>query len=370
MKKIKVLVVDDSALMRKIISDMINSQSNMEVIATARNGKDLIDKVDALTPDVITLDVEMPVMDGMEALKELQNKKNNIPVIVLSSFSKKSSELTMECLGNGAFDFLPKPSGAISLDIDKVKDDLITKINLAYKKCEFGCSQEDIKNHSKKLMEARKENKKEDKQTVFKNNIRNKKIEAVAIGASTGGPKALYEVITKLPKDLGVPVFVVQHMPATFTKAFAERLDRNSNLKVVEATEGEIIRENVVYIAPGGFHMEVNGNRISLNKEDPIWGVRPAVDKLFFSVAKVYKDKLLSIVLTGMGRDGAEGTVEVKKNGGITISEDEATCTIYGMPKATFETGKVDIVLPIQEISDAIIKIVKGSGEGYGFGKI
>ncbi|STA92969.1 protein-glutamate methylesterase CheB [Clostridium cochlearium] len=160
MKKIKVLVVDDSALMRKIISDMINSQSNMEVIATARNGKDLIDKVDALTPDVITLDVEMPVMDGMEALKELQNKKNNIPVIVLSSFSKKSSELTMECLGNGAFDFLPKPSGAISLDIDKVKDDLITKINLAYKKCEFGCSQEDIKNHSKKLMEARKENKK------------------------------------------------------------------------------------------------------------------------------------------------------------------------------------------------------------------
>jgi two-component system chemotaxis response regulator CheB len=159
-------------------------------------------------------------------------------------------------------------------------------------------------------------------------------------------------------------------MPATFTKAFAERLDRNSNLKVVEATEGEIIRENVVYIAPGGFHMEVNGNRISLNKEDPIWGVRPAVDKLFFSVAKVYKDKLLSIVLTGMGRDGAEGTVEVKKNGGITISEDEATCTIYGMPKATFETGKVDIVLPIQEISDAIIKIVKGSGEGYGFRKI
>ena len=160
MKKIKVLVVDDSALMRKIISDMINSQSNMEVIATARNGKDLIDKVDALTPDVITLDVEMPVMDGMEALKELQNKKNNIPVIVLSSFSKKSSELTMECLGNGAFDFLPKPSGAISLDIDKVKDDLITKINLAYKNVNLDVHKRTLKIIAKNLWKLEKRIKK------------------------------------------------------------------------------------------------------------------------------------------------------------------------------------------------------------------
>ncbi|QBD85218.1 chemotaxis response regulator protein-glutamate methylesterase [Clostridium tetani] len=357
MKKIKVLVVDDSALMRKIISDMINSQRNMEVVATARNGKDLIDKVEVLSPDVITLDVEMPVMDGMEALKELQNKKINIPVIVLSSFSKRSSELTMECLGNGAFDFLPKPSGSISLDIDKVKDDLITKINLAHKKCEIVCSREDIKKDPRKIK-------------LVKNTINNKKIEAVVIGASTGGPKALYEVITKLPKNLGVPIFVVQHMPPTFTKAFADRLNNNSNLKVVEAAEGEIIEENVVYIAQGGYHMEINNSKISLNKEETLWGVRPAVDKLFFSAAKTYKDKLLSIVLTGMGKDGANGTVEVKKNGGITISEDESTCTIYGMPKSTFDTGKVDMVLPIHEISDAIIKIVEGRGNGYGFRKI
>lgn len=358
MDKIRVLVVDDSALMRKIISDMIKSQSNMEVIATARNGKDLMGKVEALSPDIITLDVEMPVMDGITALKELKNKRINTPVIVLSSVSKRSSELTMECLENGAFDFLPKPSGAISLDIDRVKDSLISKINLAHEKCRFGCSQEDIKNHL------------EDKKMNRKKVINNNKIDAVVIGASTGGPRALYEVITKLPNDLGVPVFVVQHMPATFTKAFADRLNKNSNLKVVEATDGQIIEKDVVYVAQGGYHMEVRGARISLNKEEPLWGVRPSVDKLFFSAAKTYKEKLLSIVLTGMGRDGAEGTVDVKKNGGITISEDQATCTIYGMPKATFETGKVDMVLPIHEIADAIIKIVKESGEKYGFRKI
>lgn len=366
MDKIKVLVVDDSALMRKIISDMINSQSNMEVIAKARNGKDLMGKVEALLPDIITLDVEMPVMDGITALKELKNKRINTPVIVLSSVSKRSSELTMECLENGAFDFLPKPSGAISLDIDRVKDSLITKINLAHEKCRFGCSQEEIKNHGETNIETKLEDKKINRKKV----INNKKIDAVAIGASTGGPRALYEVITKLPNDLGVPVFVVQHMPATFTKAFADRLNKNSNLKVVEATDGQIIEKDVVYVAQGGYHMEVRGVRISLNKEEPLWGVRPSVDKLFFSAAKTYKEKLLSIVLTGMGRDGAEGTVDVKKNGGITISEDQATCTIYGMPKATFETGKVDMVLPIHEIADAVIKIVKESGEKYGFRKI
>lgn len=355
MKKIKVLVVDDSALMRKIISDMINSEDNMEVIAKAKNGKDLIKKMKVITPDVITLDVEMPIMDGISALKELGNQQNNIPIIVLSSISKKSSELTMDCLENGAFDFLPKPSGTISLDIDKIKDDLITKINLAYKKCEFGCSNGASKTNTKKEL---------------KNTINNKKIEAVIIGASTGGPRALYEVITKLPKDLGVPIFIVQHMPATFTKAFANRLNDNSNLKVLEATEKEKIEKNVVYVAPGGYHMEINENRIALNKEEPLWGVRPSVDKLFFSASKNYKEKLLSIVLTGMGRDGAKGTVEVKKSGGITISESEDTCTIYGMPKATFETGKVDIVLPIHEISDVIIEIVKGSEKGHGLRKI
>ncbi|WP_125152115.1 protein-glutamate methylesterase/protein-glutamine glutaminase [Clostridium rectalis] len=345
MNKIKVLVVDDSALMRKVISDMINSQYNMEVIDTARNGEDFFKKLYKNIPQVITLDVEMPVMDGIMVLEAMKEKGINIPVIVLSSISKKSSELTMECLEKGAFDFLPKPSGAISLDIDTVKDELITKIKLAYEK-----------NQEKSI-------EKETNMTRKVNNINKlSKIEAVVIGASTGGPRALYNVITNLPEDLNVPVFVVQHMPATFTKAFSDRLNVNSKLKVVEAQDKELIEKNVVYVAPGGFHMELrNDKRIHLNTGPTIWGVRPAVDKLFISAAQVYKDRLLSVVLTGMGKDGAQGTVEVKKHNGITISEDKSTCTIYGMPKAAFETGMVDVVLPLSNISDEIIKIVRGN---------
>ncbi|KAJ53488.1 two-component system chemotaxis response regulator CheB [Clostridium tetanomorphum] len=365
MKKIKVLVVDDSALMRKIISDMINSEMNMEAIGTARNGQDLFFKLEKFTPDVITLDVQMPIMDGISALKEMKRKNINVPVIVLSSMTKKSSELTMECLENGAFDFIPKPSGTISLDINKVKDDLITKINLAYEKCEGGCKEKDIRKNAIESINNQelivKENKDVNINSKLKKNSSNK-IEAVVIGASTGGPKALYSVITKLPKNINIPIFIVQHMPATFTKAFADRLNNNSNIKVVEAKEGDVIEKNVAYVAPGGFHMEIGlDKKIHLNTEPSIWGVRPAVDKLFISASKVYKDRLLSVVLTGMGRDGADGTDIIKDKGGITISEDKSTCTIYGMPKATFETGKVDMVLPLHVIGEEITRIVKES---------
>lgn len=357
MGKVKVLVVDDSALMRKIISDMINSEKNMEAIGIARNGQDFLKKLEDIKPNVVTLDVEMPVMNGIEALKELKRRNISIPIIVLSSVSKKSSELTMECLENGAFDFIAKPSGAISLDIDKVKNELISKINLAYEKCQDGCTAQEIKAISKELSkELNEENK-----TIPKKTFTNK-IAALVIGASTGGPKALHEVITNLPDGLGIPVFVVQHMPATFTKAFAERLNSKSKLTVVEAYEAQIVSNDVVYIAPGGFHMEVGRDkRIHLNKEPTIWGVRPAADKLFKSAALVYKEKLMSVVLTGMGRDGAEGTVEVKKNGGITISEDKSTSVIYGMPKAAFETGMVDMVLRLDKIASEVVKIVKGN---------
>lgn len=185
------------------------------------------------------------------------------------------------------------------------------------------------------------------------------KIEAVVIGASTGGPKALYSIITKLPSDLDVPIFIVQHMPAGFTKAFAERLNSNSLVNVVEATDNQSIEKGVVYIAPGGYHMEVGKDKkIHLNMEPSLWGVRPAVDKLFDSASKVYKEKLLSVVLTGMGKDGANGTISVKKNGGITLAQDKETSTIYGMPKVTFETGMVDKVVPLDKISYEILSIL------------
>ncbi|KGK86042.1 chemotaxis response regulator protein-glutamate methylesterase [Clostridium sp. HMP27] len=358
MKKFKVLVVDDSALMRKIISDMINSENNMEVVAIARNGQDFIKKLEDVKPNVVTLDVEMPVMNGIEALKELRTRNIGIPVIILSSVSKKSSELTMECLENGAFDFIAKPSGAISLDIDKVRNELISKLNLAYEKCQNGCTIEEIRAISKDISKELNEENKSIPKKKFVN-----KISALVIGASTGGPKALHQVISNLPDDLGVPVFVVQHMPATFTKAFAERLNSRSKITVVEAYDGQAVTNNVVYIAPGGFHMEVGKDKkIHLNKEPTVWGVRPAVDKLFKSAAAVYKERLMSVVLTGMGRDGAEGTIEVKKNGGITISEDQSTSVIYGMPKAAYETGMVDMVLTLDKVASEIVKIVKWNG--------
>ncbi|MHC6179271.1 protein-glutamate methylesterase/protein-glutamine glutaminase [Clostridium sp. JNZ X4-2] len=365
MEKIKVLVVDDSALMRKIISDMIDDDPSIEVIGTARNGEDLLNKLSLNfrknMPDIITLDVEMPRMDGITALGELKKRGINVPVIVLSSISKEGTKLTMECLEAGAFDFLPKPSGTISLDIDKVRTELIKKIKAAYGNI--------IKMQKFSTMVHRNKSREEIGAASLKTNAEEtedcrmntrKSIDAVVIGASTGGPKALYSVITEFPENMGVPVFVVQHMPVGFTRAFAERLDSNSRIKVVEAQDGTNIEDNTVYIAPGGFHMEVwRDKKIHLNVEPAIWGVRPAVDKLFISASRVYGDNIISAVLTGMGRDGANGTVEIKKNGGITISEDESTCTIYGMPKAAYATGKVDMVLPIDKIAGEILKIIR-----------
>lgn len=350
MKNIKVMVVDDSALMRKIITDMINSEPDMMVTDIAKDGENLLSKVSKSIPDVITLDVEMPVMDGITALKELKKLDLNIPVIILSSFSKKSSELTMECLEAGAFDFISKPSGAISLDINKVKDELIQKIRIAV----------DHKRQKEQAIGYTKSNSANiDKNTDGIKKKVTDRIDAVLIGASTGGPKALYTVITKLPGDLGVPVFVVQHMPAGFTKAFADRLNLNSRLKVVEAADGDAILKNTVYIAPGGYHMEIrNDKRIHLNTEPAIWGVRPAVDKLFISASRVYGPNIVSAVLTGMGKDGAQGTIEVKKAGGITLAEDKSTCVIYGMPKAAFETGMVDAVYPVDSMPEKITGIV------------
>lgn len=346
MRKIKVIVTDDSALMRKLISDMLNSDNNIEVIKTAYNGKDLINKMQIEKPDVITIDIEMPFMGGIETLREMKKMDNSVPIIVISSLSQKNTTLTMECLYHGAFDFIAKPSNGASSVIMDIKNELIEKVKMAASKSLNLCEQK----HP--IVVSKEENKMVNSNT---------KIHAVVIGASTGGPKALYKVITKFTANMGVPIFVVQHMPVGFTKAFAERLNDNSSIRVKEAEDNENYVDNVVYIAPGGYHMEVESNgKISLNTQPPIWGVRPAVDKLFISASKVFGSHLVSAVLTGMGRDGANGTKVIKDNGGITLSESESTCVIYGMPKAAYETGKVDIVAPIDNVANEIIRITTG----------
>lgn len=381
MEKVRVIVVDDSAFMRKAISDMIESCADFEVIAKFRDGRELVEKVDKFNPDLITLDVHMRDLDGLATLKELKKMGKNYPIIMLSSATTEGSELTLECLDNGAITFITKPSGSISLDIDKVKERLIDEIkgitsNIRINKSSnihmrqiTSNKESEIENKIKdrrvnaQLSQRKEINNSEKPSPMINNKVisKNKKIDAVVIGASTGGPKALQQVLTKLPANLNVPVFVVQHMPEGFTKVFAERLNKVCNLNVTEAEDGMSINRNTIYIAKGGSHMIIDSSiRVSLNKEPSIWGVRPAVDKLFESASKVYGGNLLSVVLTGMGKDGAEGSKRIKDCGGITISEDKSTCTIYGMPKAAYETGKIDLVLPLDQICNKITEIVKG----------
>lgn len=345
--KIKVIVVDDSILIRKIISDMINEEEDMIVIDEAKNGEELLKKLEDKTPDLITLDVEMNTMNGIQVLEALNKREEVYRVLMVSSLTTKSSSTTMECLRLGALDFIAKPSKKSS-DINIIKEDLIKKIRSIGRIKRS--SIERVRN-----IEVRKIN------TTRSIKEKNKgKIQAVAIGASTGGPKALNEIITKLPADLGVPIFIVQHMPVGFTKSFSERLDKHSSLRVCEGFHGQVIGRNVVYIAPGGQHMEIDHNKkIVLTEEAAIWGVRPAVDKLFRTASKVYGEGLLSIVLTGMGKDGAEGTIQIKKNKGYCISQNEQSSLIYGMPRVTYETGCVDEVVSLEQMAETIVRIVK-----------
>ncbi|MDD6795181.1 MAG: chemotaxis response regulator protein-glutamate methylesterase [Clostridiaceae bacterium] len=344
MRKIKVAIVDDSAFMRKVISDILEKNEGLEVVAKFRNGKELIEKVDQYEPDIITLDIEMPILNGLETLKELKKQKKDYPIIMLSSLTTQNSIHTIECLSLGATDFIEKPTNAMALG-KEFKYVLIEKIlAIAKRKKNIVDLELSIDRFPKRNKEVTVEG----------------KVDVVVIGASTGGPKALQAVLTKIDGDINVPIFVVQHMPKGFTKAFADRLNGLCKLKTVEAEDGMHVERNTIYIAPGGHHMTVIDRKIKLNDEPAIWGVRPAVDKLFESAVKVYRKNILSVILTGMGRDGAKGTEVIKDAGGITISEDESTCTIYGMPKAAYETGKVDLVLPLNEIPAKINSIIKG----------
>ncbi len=341
MAAIRVLVVDDSAFMRKFISDIINNEHDMKVVGSARNGQIALDKIRELNPDVVTLDVEMPGKNGLEVLSEIQGTVNT-QVIMLSGLTSEGSAITLEALEKGAFDFIQKPSG-LNFKTEDLKTELIQKIRYA-----AACKEKSSKT---KTIPIEKREQRKKLPTV-------KKITAVAIGASTGGPRVLFDIVTRFPPEFNVPIFIVQHMPAGFTKAFAERLNSKSPLNVVEAKNNDEILPGNVYVAPGGFHMTVDRNKILLDKTPPLHGVRPAVDKLFTTASNVYRDGLLCCVCTGMGRDGADGVKAVKANGGFVLAQDEETSVINGMPKAAYDTGCVDAVLPDYKIADEITKMV------------
>lgn len=335
------MVVDDSAFMRKIIGDMINKDKDIEVIAKARNGVDALEKLEKIRPDVITLDVEMPKMNGIETLEKIQ-KNYKIPVIMVSSLTAENSKTTIEALEKGALDFIPKPSGPISLDIGQVEKELVQKIqSVIDMKATSKRSSQRVKKHTTTSID--------------------KKWSAIVIGASTGGPRTITGILKELPENPeATPIFIVQHMPKGFTASFAQRLDSSCALKVVEAQDGEPIQSGRVYIAPGDFHMTLDKYRIHLDKREKHLGVRPSVDHLFTSAAPIYKDKLLSIVLTGMGKDGTQGMKETKKWGGGNIAQDQQSSVIFGMPSSAIHSGSVDRVLSLEGITRQLYEIVKG----------
>jgi len=354
MSRIRVLVVDDSAFMRKIITDILAGSPEIEVIGKARNGQEAIEKVTELRPDVVTMDIEMPGLDGLHALGYIMSECPT-PVIMLSGAESKQADVTMTAFQYGAVDFILKPSGNISLDMAKIKEEIVKKVKAAssVQVHKLGFIEEEKKSEVIKVKSLKEKNESAKKSIFHK---------IIVIGSSTGGPRALQQVIPLLPSNLHAPVLVVQHMPAGFTKSLAERLNSQSMIKVIEASEGDILESGTVYIAPGDYHMtikqkKINGDIkdvIALTKGEKVQGVRPSVDVLLNSVTPIFGQNSLGVILTGMGSDGTDGIKKLKLAGGRVIAEDESTCVVYGMPRSVIEQKLADFILPIGRIAESI----------------
>lgn len=369
----KVLVVDDSAFMRKLISEMLSSHPNLEVISTARNGKDALEKVHLLKPDVVSMDIEMPVMNGLEALKLIM-ETNPVPIVMLSSTTEIGATNTMAAMEYGAVDFVAKPGGPISLNLKDVEREIVEKVVAASKvKISTLTAKADGSQNLgpvAMLPLTQGPGGYVPKDTQLNSMVPKKKFTKttntfVIIGTSTGGPRALQEVLTKLPSDIGVPILVVQHMPPGFTKSLADRLDGLSGIHVKEATDGELLSAGTAYIAPGGTHLKIvkvgTAFCVRLDSEElPRMGHRPSVDVLFESAAAIQDARFVAVVMTGMGHDGKVGMQILKKSrNAICIAESEKTSVIYGMPKAIIESGLADQVVDLQDIASTIVESLK-----------
>ena len=340
-------MVDDSAFMRRLITQIVDASPEFHVIGTARNGRDALRQVHALNPDIVTLDVEMPELDGLQTLGYIMSEAPRAVVMLSAAGTPGSMDLTLRCLELGAVDFVRKPSGPISLDLASIGETLLAALAAAAQVNLGGVPL--LARPRVAVLSPRRA-------------PANAAL-AVAIAASTGGPRALAEVIPNLPDDLDAAVLVVQHMPPGFTRSLAERLDGMSHLRVSEAQEGESIENNRVYLAPGGRHMRVaqarGGPRILMLDDGPtVWGVKPAADPLFESVATHFGRQSVGVVLTGMGRDGAEGLQHIRAAGGAGIVQDKATSTIYGMPQAALLRAGADQVAALSDVAGAVVRYV------------
>jgi two-component system chemotaxis response regulator CheB len=392
MDAIQVLVCDDSALMRNLISRIIDSTHGMHTAGIAMNGQFCLDKIPLLHPDVIVLDIEMPVMNGVQFLQKRKELGIDIPIIILSSIATEGAAVTMQCLELGASDFITKPNGSVSSDISSVATHLIELIS------SYGGAYARMKNKTVfppdfflqqvKLREAEQAAAKEgildkikpgvtDTTTAssWMQPVAQKKtativpiraggpIEVIAIGISTGGPNALREVFAKIDPNLKQPILVVQHMPAGFTKEFAASLDRICPLDVKEAEDGDLVKPGRILIAPGDYHIYVEKKSLAtvirLSQDELRNGHRPSADVLFESVAKVYENRALGVIMTGMGRDGALKLAEMRRQGAWTLGQDEKSAIVYGMPKVAWELGAVQKQVSLDDMADEISRLAR-----------
>lgn len=404
MDDIDVLICDDSALMRNLISRAIDGTEGMKVVGKAMNGKFLTEKLSLVKADVIVLDIEMPVMNGIEFLKWRKENHVDIPVIILSSIAERGAAVTMECLELGASDFITKPNGSISADISSVADRLVEMISsyggsyarrhgkhvlndefyvhlqeekaverkltsaMGAEKAKEFLSTENAVQESRKAREELKtslfapQNPKEP--AVITPLREGGRIDIIAIGISTGGPNALRDVFKMIDPHLKQPILVVQHMPAGFTKEFANSLNKICALSVKEAEDNDPIESGHIYIAPGDYHILVESTALGkkvvrLSHEPQRNGHRPSADVLFESVAKVYQNHALGVIMTGMGKDGAVELAEMRKQGAWTLGQDEKSAIVYGMPKVAWELGAVQKQVSLENMADEISRLAR-----------
>lgn len=360
-QKITALIVDDSAFARSIIVKRLGVAPDIEVIGVAKDGVDALDKIKQLKPNVVTMDITMPQMDGLTALERIMAECPT-PVVMLSALTSDQAEATISALELGAVDFFLKPSALSPAGMTNESDELAQKIRTAAKVDLFKLQRNARRKSRASQAKAASSGAGPKEGTCNEQYQRAKKGryqgKVLVIGSSTGGPKALAELIPELPADLPVPVLIVQHMPSGFTKAFAERLDQSAEVRVKEAEAGDRLTPGTVYLAPGDQHMVVtSAGRIALNRDPAVWGVRPSVDVTMNSVAKHYGGNTIGVILTGMGSDGSKGTAQIKEKGGAVAVEHESTCAIYGMPRCVVEKGNADAVLPLPEMADEIVRM-------------
>ncbi|MBF0226708.1 MAG: chemotaxis response regulator protein-glutamate methylesterase [Desulfobacterales bacterium] len=382
MNDLRVLVVDDTIMFRKIVSDVLSEIPGVKVVGTANNGKIALGKINNLNPNLITLDIEMPEMNGIEVLEIIQKQYPDIGVIMLSSLTYEGGEMTIKALELGAFDFITKPqSGNLTENKLTIKNNLIPILNAFKRRLEIktilkgrvasAIQKKEVKETPKIIIPSRdilKEPIYSDDAVHRLNRFSSKikqKPDIIAIGISTGGPSALAHMMPNIPSDIGIPILIVQHMPPIFTQSLARSLSSKCSISVKEASEGDILLPNIAFIAPGGKQMKLSKSYdgrnivVRITDDPPENSCKPSVDFLFRSIADFFPGKVTAVIMTGMGSDGTNGLKILKSNGAFIIAQNEETCTVFGMPKVPIELGIVDVIAPLDQIATEIVKTVK-----------